>query len=126
MFKLFLRGPSVALGVFAGIVIEDKEFIYRLMTEETMGLERSTLVQVLLENGEEKGLEKGRKEGLRLGLVEARRADLLAVLRSRFGKVETKLEAQILRIEDPKALAKLIGRAAVVPSLRQFARELTR
>jgi hypothetical protein len=56
--------------------------------------------------------------------LEARRGALLAVLSSRFGRVERSLEARILRIEDSAILETLIKRAAVVSTPREFSSEV--
>jgi hypothetical protein len=71
-----------------------------------------------------KGEKRGIEQGVQKGLLEARRGDLLAVLSTRFGKVEKGLEARILRIEDAALLEKLIRRAVVVPDQRQFSGEI--
>ncbi len=109
-----------ALSLFAGLVLADRNLIQRLVWEDWMGLERSVIAREWIRLGREKGIEKGKEEGL----LEARRSDLLAVLRSRFGKIDPKLRRAILRIRDAELLQALLARAAVVRSLKAFARQV--
>jgi len=139
-----------ALGALAGLVVSDKELVYKMISESWIGLEESVVVQDWIQKGMKKGIEKGVKKGIkkgieqgiehgieqgieegirkgrRAGLVEARRSDLLAVLRSRFGRIGRKLEVRIQRIKDERVLRRLLEKAAVARSLEQFSRSLPR
>jgi predicted transposase YdaD len=64
-----------ALFALSGLVIDDRDLLFKLIWEDWMGLERSVTVQWLMERGEARGLEMGRAQ-----LLEARREDVLAVL----------------------------------------------
>ena len=90
-------------------------------------LEDSVVVQDWIQRGMMKGIQKGFRQGLEKGrraVMEARRSDLLAVLRSRFGRVGRKLHVLIQGTEDAGILRKLIEKAAVARSLEQFSQAL--
>jgi hypothetical protein len=119
-----------ALGAFAGLVVSDKELVYRMISESWIGLEESVVVQDWIQKGIKKGVQRGIKQGLRegrrSGLFKARRSDLLAVLRSRFGRIGRRIEVRLQGIKDERVLRRLIERAAVAGSLEQFSRSLPR
>jgi len=105
-----------ALFALAGLVIDDRDLLFKLLWEDWMGLERSVTVQWLMERGMEKGVTKG----LARGSVEARREDVLAVLESRFGAVGEDLRRRIEEIQDPALLRDLLRRAVAVATLGDF------
>jgi predicted transposase YdaD len=105
-----------ALFALAGLVIDDRDLLFKLIWEDWMSLERSVTVQWLLERGAERGIERG----VAKGLLEARRDDVLAVLESRFGAVDERLRGRIHGILDSVELQKLLRRAASAPSFEAF------
>src|SRR5687767_8414582 len=62
--------------------------------------ERPGIREHYIRKGERTGLKEGREEGFHEGVLKARRHCLLYILSSRFGPVEKKLRARILRSED--------------------------
>jgi hypothetical protein len=58
-------------------------------------------------------------EGRVQGALEARRGDVLYVLRTRFGTVPADLETRIARAEEPELL-QLLGRVVVVERIEDL------
>ena len=110
----------LALAVFSGLVIEDLNMISELLKVDREWLEQSVVVKEWLRQGREQGIE----EGLQKGLIQARRDDLLSVLRSRFGHIDARIEATVSGLENPLRLRDLLVRAAVAANLEEFAGEL--
>ena len=109
-----------ALFALAGLVIDDRDLLFKLIWEDWMSLERSVTVQWLLERGAERGIEKGIERGVAKGLLEARRDAVVSVLESRFGAVDGGLRARIHGILDPEELQRLLRQAASAPSVGTF------
>jgi predicted transposase YdaD len=107
--KIELCGALFAL---AGLVIDDRDLLFKLIWEDWMGLERSVTVQWLMERGAEKGVVKG--------LLDARRDAVVSVLESRFGAVDEGLQSRIHGILDAEELQKLLRWAASAASLEAF------
>jgi predicted transposase YdaD len=123
--KIELCGALFAL---AGLVIDDRDLLFKLIWEDWMGLERSVTVQWLMERGAERGVKQGLEQGIEQGLergvvkglLDARRDDVVSVLESRFGAVDEGLQSRIHGILDAEELQKLLRRAASAPSLEAF------
>ena len=92
-------------------VLEDLDVTRSLLSEiQTMG--EKYLFEMIEEQGLQKGLEKGARN-------EAREA-VLEVLRRRFGKVSRLVAQRLQGIEELPRLKKLVGEAAVTPSVDAF------
>jgi predicted transposase YdaD len=109
-----------ALFALSGLVIPDRDLLFKLISEGWMNLEESVTVQWMMERGEEKGLKKGREQGLAKGLLEAHRDDVIAVLESRFGAVDEGLRSRMEDLQDAEELRKLHRTALSAPSLEAF------
>ena len=62
--------------------------------------------------------------GIDRGIVQARQQDVLVVLTRRFGAPPAAIVEQIAQIEDAQRLELILGAAATVASLDEFARDL--
>ena len=69
---------------------------------------------------ERDAMAKGREEGRVEGDLRTKRADLLRILRLRFGEVPAALEAGVEAIEAPAALDTLLDRAVLSKSLDEI------
>jgi hypothetical protein len=90
---------------------------HRFLTERELdtlveGLMSTSLAQRLIEQGIERGI------------VQTRQQDILVVLERRFGAPPAAIVEQIAQIEDAQRLELILGAAATVTSLDEFARDL--
>jgi hypothetical protein len=73
-----------------------------------------------VQEGRKVGRKEGREEGLAEGLLQARRADVLDVLRTRFGDVPETLARRIAQSDDQE-LTRLLRRAVQVEQIQDMA-----
>jgi hypothetical protein len=99
------------------------------MVEELMAT--NLLVKVLGEHiekgfqqGLERGLAQGIEQGVELGAVQARRQDILRILRRRYPEVPESVVERIGQITDPERLSTLLDSATDAESLDQFTQAL--
>jgi hypothetical protein len=90
----------------------DRAGLFKSLLSEIQSMGEKYLFEMIAEEGLQKGLEKGARN-------EARKA-VLEVLRRRFGKVSRPVAQQLQSIEELPRLKKLVGEAAVTPSLDTF------
>jgi hypothetical protein len=86
------------------------------------GLEQG--IEQGLEQGIEQGLEQGIERGVELGAVQARRQDILRILRRRYTVVPESVVARIGQATDPERLSALLDSATDAESLDQFTQAL--
>jgi len=101
----------------------DKEFLWRFFREEVEMLRGASFIEDWLEEQLEEGLQRGVQQGLQQGLHEARRMDMVRILRHRFGDVPLNLETQ-LGLLTADRLALLMDVALEAPDLVAFAEEV--
>jgi hypothetical protein len=87
------------------------------LVEELMAT--NLLVKVLGEH-----IEKGFQQGLEQGAVQARRQDILRILRRRYPEVPESVVARIEQTTDPEQLSALLDSATDAESLDQFTQTL--
>lgn len=86
-------------------------------------LRESPWYREIIQEGLQQGIQQGIQQGLRQGLVEARRQDVLHLLRVRFGlslKEAKEVEERLQEIEEPSLLQELVVEAAQAESLETF------
>ena len=105
-------------------MIGDGDLVWNMIREDWMGLERSSTVQYLLAKGKAEGLQEGIAKGLEQGIEQGIAKSIVAVLESRFGPVDPKIQERISGIEDRKALERLLPLAATSPGIEAITREL--
>ncbi len=85
------------------------------------GMKESSTYQLILQEGEikglEKGLEKGREEGQALGLLKGEQNSLLMILRDRFGEVSAEVESRIRSVTEAARLQHAILRAIRISTI---------
>ena len=117
-------------------MIGDGDLVWNMIREDWMGLERSSTVQYLLAKGKaeglqegiakglEQGIEQGIEKGIEQGIEQGIAKSIVAVLESRFGPVDPKIQERISGIEDRKVLERLLPLAATSPGIEAITREL--
>ncbi|MCF7707946.1 MAG: transposase, partial [Verrucomicrobia bacterium] len=70
------------------------------------------------------GRKEGLQEGLQKGRMEALRADIAEVLEARFGGVPGEMKSKVNAIADEQELRGLLRKAAMLPSIEDFEREM--
>jgi hypothetical protein len=81
------------------------------------------LVKVLGEHIE-KGFQQGLEQGIEQGAVQARRQDILRILRRRYPELPEPVVARIGQTTDPERLSALLDSATDAKSLDQFTQAL--
>jgi len=112
------KEAEVVLGLFASFVM-DPEQVRRIVRWNMAVLRESPWYREIIQEG----LQQGIQQGLRQGLVEARRQDVLHLLRVRFGlslKEAKEVEERLQEIEEPSLLQELVVEAAQAESLETF------
>lgn len=117
------RADLLACAVTIGTRYFDKEFLWRFFREEVEMLRGASFIEDWLEEQLEEGLQRGVQQGLQQGLHEARRMDMVRILRHRFGDVPLNLETQ-LGLLTADRLALLMDVALEAPDLVAFAEEV--
>ncbi len=84
------------------------------------GLERG------LAQGIEQGIEQGLEQGVELGAVQARRQDILRILRRRYPEVSESVVVRVGQVTNSEQLSALLDSATDAESLDQFTRVLER
>ena len=79
-----------------------------------------------IKEAEEEGMKKGIKEGKEKGHLEARKEDILELLRLRFGEVPNEVEDKIKKTSDIDRLNEIFKMAATVKSMDEFEEFLNR
>ncbi len=101
----------VASLLLAGLRIERERIVDLMRRLASMNLlQESSFYQLLLEEGEEKGLQKGREEGLQKG-INAAREMLLGIGEKLFGPPDTATRTVIESISDLERLKRMGLRA---------------
>jgi predicted transposase YdaD len=113
------RELLVILGVLAGRTIADRALLKKLLME-TVKMGDNAYIDLLLEQGEARGLEKGRKAGKQEGRAEEARRALLRVLERRFGTVPEDLCRTLEHEEDVERLEFLLDEAVTCTDLDAF------
>ncbi|RLC92448.1 MAG: hypothetical protein DRI79_00460, partial [Chloroflexi bacterium] len=114
------RADLLACAVTIGARYFDKEFLWRFFREEVEMLKGASFIEDWLEEK----LEEGLQQGLQQGSLEARRQDILHILRTRFDLSEEKatraLMERLQEIEDQALLQGLVMEAVQAESLEAF------
>ena len=113
----------VALIGFAGRVIDDRDFLRKLITE-VFNMSRNYVFEIIQEDAEKKGREEGRVEGRVEGAIEEARKAIIKVLSVRFGELPREFSTWLAAQNNLERLEELVGNAAVCPSLESFTRLL--
>ena len=79
----------------------------------------SPLLREMFEEVTRKGRQEGRREGRQEGRREAAEADIITVLKARFGRAAEALNADLKGISDAR-LKSILGFAATCPDLAAF------
>ena len=84
--------------------------------------ERQQGIEEGRQEGRQEGLQEGRQEGCQEGLLQARRADILETLESRFGPLPGSISEKIRASRDEGTLRKGLRAAFTAASLEDFLR----
>ncbi|HLX63158.1 MAG TPA: hypothetical protein VKX17_17945 [Planctomycetota bacterium] len=79
-----------------------------------------------LREGMREGLKEGLKEGLNKGILQTNRANIVELLRARFGRVPLAMGKAVRSIDDPIVLKSIFRNAVKCESLDEFKRVLSR
>lgn len=112
---------------FAAFWFVSEDLLGADLVERTLGrieMAETTLGQRLIDLGRKEGLEQGLEKGLEQGRREEAIGAVLAVLEARFGRLPRALTRKVRTIDDLEQLARLIRRAAIVPSAAELQQEL--
>ena len=80
------------------------------------GITRNLVIKLAKEEGIEEGMEKG--------LVEARREDILELLRLKFGDVSDEMKGKIITLEDVAKLNEVFKLAVIAKDMEEFERKV--
>jgi predicted transposase YdaD len=79
-----------------------------------------TIAEELIEEGKELGLQQGKELGLQEGILQAKREDLLRLLRAKFGSIPPDMVEQIEALGDVNRLDALLEQVLTVRSLDEM------
>jgi len=115
-----LKDLDITRSLLSEIQSMGEKYLFELIEEQGLQKGREKGLQEGLEKGREEGREEGLQKGLEKGARDEAREAVLEVLRRRFGKVSRPLAQRLQSIEELPKLKRLVGEAAVTPSLETF------
>ncbi len=110
MLRRYMRSMFIAVMGERGKELEGIEELEEMFVGLKKGIERE------IKRAKEEGIE----EGMEKGLVEARREDILELVRLKFGDVSDEMKGKIITLEDVAKLNEVFKLAVIAKDMEEF------
>jgi len=118
MLRRYMRSMFIAVMGEGSKELEGIEEVEEMFVGLKKGIEKE------IKRAKEEGIEEGMEKGMEKGLVEARREDILELLRLRFGDVSDEMRGKIITLEDVAKLNEVFKLAATAKDMEEFERKV--